>query len=396
MISKLRFLFVKYYYLLFILVGFSQMLRIPGGWTILSYLTFLVGLTALRGIKYQFCDVLVLFFIFYCLISYALFGDYPVDMYIASIRDQIFPMSFYFFARNYKTKDSDILQKAILPFMVAYILGFLLFFTSPGWYIDYRLQGEYDQSVKNYFNLTRMSSFWSSSYCVGYSALFIIIYTINKYFFNREKIKYFGIILTISFLALFFAQQRISLGYVLLYLFLIVCISLKRGRISPKKIIVFTLATTFVVGALTVVVTKYMDKDYADYILERFTDNDEGIVEDRVNMFSDYVPTITVFGEGFGKYSHNALFHDMECISDCEYIRTPNEIGIFGMSILLLIFLSSFVTNYNQGRKFSFESLVALFYLFAMVGATPLEVSQHQPFMLWFCLGKMQNKYDRC
>ena len=393
MVATLRYLFVKYYYLLFVLVGFTQMIRVPGGWTIISYLSFLFVLTAFWNIKYKFCDVLVLFFIGYSLLTYPLFGDYPSDIYIATIRDQIFPISFYFFARNNKTKNVDIFEKAIYPLMFAFLLGFLLFFTSPGWYIEYRLDGEYNQSVRNYFNLTRMSSFWSSSYCVGYSSLFVIMYTINRSVFDNQKIKFFGIILGISFMALFFAQQRISMGFVALYLFVISLVLLKKGKISTKKFVIYLVGVLMLISFIAFMVLNYMDKDYVDYILERFTENDDGIIEDRVNMFTDYVETITFFGEGLGKYGHNALlFHDMPCISDCEYIRTPNEIGIFGMSIFIMLVLSSLIYNYSKGRKYSFESFCVVFYLLAMVGATPLEVSQHQPFILWYCLGKMQNK----
>ena len=393
MISKLRVLFVKYYYVLFILVGLTQMLRIQGGWTILCYLSFLFALTSFRGIKFQACDGLVLFFIAYCIITYPLFGDYPADIYIASIRDQLFPMSFYFFARSKKTKDIDLFQKAITPFMAVYIIGFFLFFTSPGWYIDYRMGDRgYTNSVNSFFNLTRMSSFWSSSYCVGYSALFVVVYIINKSLFDNEKIKHFGLYLTIAFLSLFFAQQRISLGFAMLYLLLVVYISVKRGKIAPGKVILYTLASAAIIGVIAIIVTKYMDKYYLDYILQRFTSNDDGLVEDRVNLFKDYIPTISLLGDGFGKYSHNAMFHDLPSITDCEYIRTPNEIGLFGMGVFILIVVSSLIVNYKKGRKYSFESLIVLFFLIAMVGATPLEVSQQQPFVLWYCLGKMQNK----
>ena len=392
MITRLRFLFVKYYYLLFIIVGLSQMLRMHGGWTILCYLSFIFALSAIKGIKYQLCDCLVFVFVAYSLISYPLFGDYPVDIYIASIRDQIFPISFYFFSRSNKTKNIDFFQPALNPLIFAFIVGLILFFLSPSWYIDYRLNGEYSRSVGNYFNVTRMSSFWTSSYVVGYSSLFVIIYIINKFFFEKYKIKHFGLFLSIAFISLFFAQQRISIAFAVLYLFLIICLLIKKGNIALRKFIIYTIIAVAFIGLIAIVVSKYMDKYYLDYIIGRITDYEEGIVEDRLNMFDKYISSITFLGEGLGKYSHNAMLHDLPCISDCEYIRTPNEIGIFGMGILMIIIFSSLITNYNKGRKYSFESLCVLFYILAMIGATPLEVSQQQPFMLWYCLGKLQNK----
>lgn len=392
MVAKLRYLFVQYYYLLFILVGLSQMLRISGGWTIISYLSFLLALTAFRSTKCQFCDFLVLFFIAYSLLTYPLFGDYPSDIYVASIRDQIFPMSFYFLARNDKTRNTDILQKAIYPLMAAYIIGFYLFFTSPSWYVDYKLDGNYNRTLSNYYNLTRMSSFWSSSYFVGYSAVFVIIYLINKSVFENKKINYYGVILVISFLALFFSQQRVSIAFVGIYLSVVCFVLLKKRKISPRKFILYFIALLLVITLIAVLINHYMDKYYIDYLVQHFTDSEDSIVEDRINMFKDYVSSITFFGEGLGKYSHNAIFYNMACISDCEYIRTPNEIGIFGMGIFLMISFFPLFINYKQGRQFNYESFFVIFFLLAMVGATPLEVSQQQPFMLWYCLGKMQNK----
>jgi len=370
------------------------MLRINGGWTILCYLSFLFALTLLGSFKHQLCDILVIFFIGYSLITYPLFGDYPSDIYIATIRDQIFPISFYFFARSNKTKNCEMVQNAIMPLMIAYIFGIVLFFAAPGWYIDYKTNFDTTRSMTRWYNLTRFSSFWTSAYSVGYSAIFVIINTINKFVFENQKIKYFGLILFISFISLFFAQQRISIIFAIIYVLTISFVLIKKGKLSPNSFITYLFAILTFLFVIYILATNYVGKEYADYVVGRFTEKEDGLVEDRVNMFKDFVSSITFWGSGLGKYSHNVEIYgyNMPYISDCEYIRTPNEIGIFGFGIFCLIVIISLIKNFKGEKKYSFVSLIVIYYLCAMVGATPLEVSVQQPFMLWYCLGKMQNK----
>ena len=390
-LTKLRDQFVNNYYLLFVIVGLTQMLGISGVWTIISYLSFLFALTIVTDLEYSICDLLVCFFIIYSLSTYFLFGDYPIEIFIASIRDQIFPISFYFFARSKHMQDCQIMHNAIIPLVISFIIGFFLFFLSPSWYIDYRLNGDYNRSIGNYYNLTRMSSFWSSSYFVGYSALFVIIYIISNTLFYNEKIRYYGIILLISFLALLFAQQRISIGFLGLFLIIACVYSLKNRIISPKLFFIYLFAIILLIMIVVILITTYMDEEYVTFVIERSTESEDGMIEDRINLFEEYISSISFLGDGFGKYSHNAMLYDMPCISDCEYIRTPNEIGIFGMGLFLFIALSSFSLLTNRNRLLCFESFCLAFYLLAMIGATPLEVSQQQPFLLWYCIGKAQN-----
>jgi len=367
------------------------MLRIQGGWTILSYISFLLGLTVIADFKYHVCDFLVCFFIIYSIFSYFLFGDYPVEVFIASIRDQIFPISFYFFARSKHMRNCDLLQKAIIPLMVAYFVGFVLFFTAPGWYIDYRLGGDYNRTVNGFYEVTRLSSFWTSSYFVGFSALFVIIYVINRRFIDNYVVKNYKTILVISFLTLFFTQQRISIGFVGLYLIILSLTLIFKGRLKPITFIKYFLSACLLIGIIAILVTFYTDKYYVDYIVGRVTGSEDGMIEDRVNLFEKYISSISFWGDGMGKYSHNALLYDLPSITDCEYIRTPNEIGIFGMILFLLIALLSFLRLIKKRKILCFESFCLAFFLLAMIGATPLEVSQQQPFMLWYCIGKIQN-----
>ena len=134
-----------------------------------------------------------------------------------------------------------------------------------------------------------------------------------------------------------------------------------------------------------------MEKEYIDFILNRSVNQEGNMVEDRIELFSKHIETITFWGTGLGRYSHNVMEFGYESITDCEYIRTPNELGIFGTAFFLFIAGLSLIKSwFNNKSLVTFEIMCVCFYLVAMIGATPLEGPGQQPYMMWYCLGKMQ------
>ena len=111
-----------------------------------------------------------------------------------------------------------MLQNMVYPLGLTYVIGLILFFWMPSWYVNYKIgQGNIWNST-GFYEIMRLSSFWTHPYFVGYSSLFVIVYILNLRILYGVKRDYYFIILIISFLALIFAQQRVSIALVLLFL----------------------------------------------------------------------------------------------------------------------------------------------------------------------------------
>ena len=134
----------------------------------------------------------------------------------------------------------------------------------------------------------------------------------------------------------------------------------------------------------------YADTDLIDYVLSRSVQSDENIMNQRVQMFGDFW-NVSFCGEGLGKYGHAALIYNKPSITDCEYIRLMAELGIMGCVILFIIYLKSILRAFVHRKTLFFEFCIISFFLASMIGATPLENQSMQPFLFWFCMGRINS-----
>lgn len=392
-------LFIDNLYSIIVASAIITMLFGITGFTSAIYLLFvLIGISVFFDRKTKVLDSIVLFFILYSLSSYFFNGDYPFKLYIESIRDQIAPIFFYFIARSNSFRNCQMLKKMIYPLGFAYVAGLYFYFFQPSWYMAFKLDNKDMVSVLSYYEIMRLSSFWWHSYFVGYSSLFVIIYILNQRFYNGVVRKYYNPILIVAFLAIIFAQQRVSIAFLLLYLVGLYVILVKKKIISFTKSVPYLVLFSIIFFSLGIYLFNSLDQDLVNYIVQRSIEKEDNLIEERTQMFDSYINTISFWGSGLGKYSHNALKYDMDSITDCEYIRLPNELGIFGMSTFFIIIIVSYISLFKRKNFYCFEMLIISFVLVAMIGATPLEVTAQQPYLLWYCIGRTQMRlyYDRC
>ena len=390
---------IDHLYWAFVLSAMLGMIIAHSGITSAIYLLCLiVSLSVYYDRKTNRLDLIVLFFIIYSIITYFFNFDYPFGLFIQSARDQIIPICFYFIARSNSFKNCRMLENMIYPLGFAYLAGLYFYFFQPSWYMSFKLDGKDVWNATNYYEILRLSSFWWHSYFVGYSSLIVIIYILNQRFFNGVVRKYYNCILIVSLFVIFFAQQRVSIAFLFLYLIGLYFVLIKRNRISFIKTLPYMLLTGLLIISVGGYLLLNLDQDLITYIMDRSINKDDNLIEERTKMFDSYLKTISFFGGGLGKYSHNAIKYDMDSIADCEYIRLPNELGIFGSFIFFIIIFISFISIFKRNRFYGFEMLVISFVLIAMVGAAPLEMASQHPILLWYCIGRTQMKeyYDRC
>lgn len=337
--------------------------------------------------KWKTQDVLVLSLIGYMLVSLG-FSDYPVYLWYLGIKGQIVPMLFFFLGSGALFVDNRMMEKMRGPIMFAMVVGLLLYFFPPGWYLAKRTaELSADAAEMTVYECTRLSSFWPWSYAMGYGSLFFLMYYARDFFKDRMRLADVACF-TVAFAVLFFAQQRVSIAFMPIYLGILVV----WGRFRHKGRLLWILLTTVVFsGGIYLWMINYADSGFVDYVLKRSVDSDDNMVSERFKMFA-HAFNPSWFGEGFGKYGHAAYFvYDMKTICDCEYMRLVNELGFIGTSLFALVYMRAVMTAFKYIKYYMFEFAILLFFLLAMIGATPLENGPMQPFLLWYCMGRVYN-----
>lgn len=393
-VKAIKLLWIDYLYLWHALAFSMAMLGVNGGWTLFCLISLCVGASVCKKLNrgYRLADILVVIFVLYNLLTYLFNFDYPFELYAQSIRDQVLPISFYFVARSKQLSNNHLVDNMIYITFVFYLIGLILFFFPPEWYLSHKLAsiGE-DVGGNMLYEMTRMSSVWGHSYFVGYSSLFVIMYLMIQRYFHHKRYRFDNSILVVSFISIIFAQQRVSIAFLLLFLILFIVYSVIHKKLKLESAMIGIMGFLLIGYIFFHIIFSYMDESYIDYILNRSINSDENLVDKRIEMFDVFIETISFWGSGLGKYGHNALKFDMPSIADCDYIRLPNEIGIFGMVLFLIIVTLGGISMLKKKKLFCFELMCISFYLVAMIGATPLENATQQSFFLWYCLGRIHN-----
>ena len=219
-----------------------------------------------------------------------------------------------------------------------------------------------------------------------------MVYMMNKIVYCRDVKSYDLIYIILTLICVFFSQMRICIFFLfLLYLYLTIY-SVKNNLRIRKYLLSGWVLLLLISVFIYFVIINYLDSSFIDYIKYRSVDSDENIIAKRFGLFSDFLKNISLLGEGLGKYGHSAILFNMPSIADCEYIRLPVELGIMGFFNFMFIILFALFRGFNNIKKYSVETFVVSFYLLAMIGATPLEMTVQQPFMFWFCIGHLMNR----
>ena len=159
---------IKHYYWFTTLVAILLMLGKRDFSFVLIIATIYVFLKSLKTIKWKDIDTIVAIFIIYSLVSF-LFSDYDFSLFYFGIKLQVVPIFFYYIARGKYFKDSSFFDNIKYPLVFVYISAIFLYFFPPAWYLEYKTANiTADMSDHMIHEFTRMSSFWSHPYFVGY------------------------------------------------------------------------------------------------------------------------------------------------------------------------------------------------------------------------------------
>ena len=393
---------ISHYYWFLVVIAASLMFGFRDTSSGLIVITVLAFLFCFNKIQFNFLDGIVIIYVFYCLMT-GLLNAYPFRLFYLGFRAEIIPICFYFFARSEEFQNDDFFFNIRKPLLFAMACGILFYFTMPSFYLSYKSSVLWNSmnidtisaSGHLLYEISRLSSFWPHSYFIGYSSLFLLVLCSKKIIVDGISSHLDVACLLVSFFCLFFAQQRVSIAFAVLYL-IVLTIYASINKLENRRILYLLWMTSIVLGiAMGIISVIILGPDFVEYVLNRSVNYDGNMVGDRFKLFEDFFNHLSLFGKGLGRYGHGAFAEGFPTIPDCDYVRVPAELGFLGLALLMFICLNSLQKGIALFKYCLFEVVCILFALVSMLGAATWELGTLQPFMYWFCLGHIQSKFNR-
>lgn len=388
---------VDYWYYFFVASAITIMFNLPDWFSLLVVTIVLVGINSIMVLKWKTMDFVVLISMLYCIVSYA-FSDYSFSFYYYGIKNQLCMMFFYFIGRVSCLDSNGFIDNMKWPMTIVIVAGILLYFFPPSWYISFRYSFiQYAEGTASFYEYSRMSSFFLHPYFLGFGSCFFVIYLVKCILIDSEYTTGNYCLLLLALFTLVFSQMRVAIAYTLLFLCFTSFYTII-GNQKNKSFLKFIVILVLLSIILYFVLSKTINTDFMDYIMNRTTQKEGNLIEERFNQFSDYYKYISFWGNGLGRFGHYAEKVTHISIADNDYIRLLSEVGYIGTIVILIPIFYSIIRGFTRIRKCFFETFTLLFFPFAMLGATPLEVPNQHVFLLWFCVGliitKTTPKYD--
>ena len=312
----------------------------------------------------------------------------------------VMPLSFYFIAKTTRNNIDVYIEKMIIPMLIAMSIGVILYVVNPPWYTAAKyaiLASGYgytsgiapDEIMKEVFEL---SSIWKTSYVIGYSnsffILFILIQLLSGKICGKKKI-YYLILFTLSVSVLILSGFRsIMLGFVLSLLAIFCLSDNKKAKI---KIFwwggVLILATAYVMLSIS--------PDYYEIFTKGFSDlsSETGLLS-RFEFVSKGIQLDTEFGDGFGHHGMGMknINNDM-FIEDSQFIKILAELGYVGLFLFIIFIVIAGITALRANCVL--ELCILITFTVTFIGASSLSAETTFPFIFWYTIGCISRKASR-
>lgn len=288
------------------------------------------------------------------------------------------------------------MENALIPISIVSIIGLILFFMKPDWYIDFRMSNIDNQN--SLLEMTRLSAFWEYPYWVSYGCAILYHFILYRLIISKPFIKYSFGMLGFLLVVILLAQQRAAIvfAFISTIFFILYAFRIKRQIKLPSFAI-----QMFALGLILLFAVFYMfenlNENQINFMLDKFVgsgnDSSNSFVAYRASLYDDFFRKgISFFGDGIGSYSHAALDFGRRAIPDHQYYELLFETGVFGLSGYLVLFFIIFMKAIKHLYYNLFEIGVLFFYFMAMLGADCLSSPAMHSVIFWICCGRILNK----
>lgn len=339
-------------------------------------------------------DLFIIFFSISIAIS-SLSNIYPQAFWFAGVRYQLLSIIFFFVGESSTSKDWAFFNKSIIPVLGVCFIGLILYITSPDWYVAFKLSGFTDNEGGRFLEMTRLSAFWTYPYWVSYGSGIIYFYLLFKSYKEGRVTTKTAFSLIFLAIILLLAQQRAPIAFVALITLALLVNSLFNGQ--KRSFSTYVLFLLLILVCCISIVFSFLDHDRLIFMLSKFESLMEGgnssFLKDRTDIFSDfYSKKISFWGDGIGRYGHEAYFSGKMAITDQQYLKIMYETGYFGIICYSILILSIVISGVRNFKDNLFELGIIFFYLMAMTGANCLSITGQHCIVFWFCCGRIFNK----
>ena len=385
--------------------------------SVLAFLTFyfdipeiirpvlLLSITILNlfSIKRGNINPFVLFYFVAAFLSLSgnLVRPYPLSLFLTDMYWAYLPIIFYFIGSD-STDDYPIFYKRSLwAFMFIFIIGFYFLLFPTERYITKTLEilNLHSQYNEGTFMYARFASFLDSYHTSNLGVCSLCFsFGLLKFGNNKNLIfKVFAIVaITVSFVAIMLAQQRVAMYLSVLLLMYFLLANSKRNKLGG----IFTI---LVLGILMFLALNFYLDTFGEDLFGRITDrfsqeSSSNIISSRSNQWEkafDGFLMEPLFGLGIGSGGHLAFDAGLEpYVTDGSYFKILLEGGIASFIPFMIIFISSLIKGFRQREKFYVEFPLLLFFAFSMIGANVIDMPYIIMFM-WYVLGRINRKENK-
>lgn len=333
----------------------------------------------------------------------SLLNSYPINALISGIRWQLFYMLAFIVGTSKYLATWKFFDVMVWVVFIVDLIGLYLYFTSPGWYMDYKFQNlDLEYITDNMMlEMTRLSSFWPYPYWVSYGSACCYFYILCQYYYGNIKSKNALFFLLFFFFILLLAQQRLPLFFVACATLILLIRSMSShdsNRMQFVSLLLGIIVSLLIL--LLIVLPIVLDSSILEFGIQKIEamfdksesrENDFFLV-DRFNFIKNIdFKGASFFGEGLGRYSLN---------SDASYKILDNmwltifvESGIWGLFVYIFIFLCVVKKGCKNLKYNLFELGILGMFLIAMFGANCLSKNTQHAIVLWLCCGRIYSNY---
>ena len=363
---------------------------------------------------------LVTLYILYSLFSifFIFIGNESMPGYINDVRVVLLPMFAIFIGM--KSTSIQIYRVFIYSVLACMIVGLVLYFVKPAWYIQKLVEcwndvwyssgraTEDNIMTGGFMWASRFSAIFVTPYAVSYFGTFALcLLTVDIYKDEEHRLIKNRIIQIVSFIILaisaILCQNRVAIVYLI---FLILCglyYGIKNKR-SERRIFVYLIAGLTLFISATMI--KLAQDEFISMIYETLLERVDDSKIENMQASSRHTQIIQTleswdnyaFGQGLGSKSGVARSMGHIGVTDNGYVKLLVEQGVIGFVLMFAILLGSMKRAFKYRKYFMAELLILGYVPFTMIGANPLGMEFDYMIIMWLSLGHIWNKryLDEC
>lgn len=366
-----------------------------------SLFSFALAFAIIKYVRHHtwFDNLFIVYIIYLCLANVFTesYSNQGLLLYKAFLNKLCF-MGFYVFGK-FTVIDKNLFWKKLkVPIITAAIFGFIFYFFPPGFYVSMKSTTLNDPSnLDAYYEIFRLSSFWSHAYTLAYALTIFLIYYFDYVMQKGWTLKNVSLIIFL-FTVLVFAQMRVCIFSALLsFAFLYFYHTKTNNKTSRKKNYVFLL----LIVAISIFIYNYaiekLDADQIEYITKHMLGifDDDKNVERTDHVLRNINKTPNLFGYGLGRYSIFARdILNMPSIVDQGYYEILFESGYVGLTLFISLLFFTFVKAVKNISMYRIELCILCFFILNLYGACSISDITTTPMALWLAMGIIWS--DRC